>query len=337
MALPCRPRIAMFGRMTMTNGLPSSLSDLADSQRGVITRSQALSAGMSKDLIASRLDGGRWQRLHTGVYAVFSGPVDREAKLWAAVLRAGEGAALSHETAAELDRLTDRPSSTIHVTIPSSRRVMPIRGVVLHARLDAEVATHPSRLPPRLRIEETALDLADQCGDAWNAVGWISSALGRRLTTQDRLRETMSKRSRIRWRNDLAVLLSPDLAGVHSVLEFRYVRDVERRHGLPKGKRQVRVVQNATTAYRDVLYEEFALIVELDGRAAHPGDTRWQDIWRDNAAAADGASTLRYGYRELTARACLVASQVSEALTCRGWQGSARQCSVACAVRRPTS
>jgi hypothetical protein len=321
----------------MTNGLPSSLRDLADLQRGVITRSQALSAGLSKDLIASRLDGERWQRLHTGVYAAFSGPVDREARLWAAVLRSGKGAAVSHQTAAELDHLTDRPSTMIHVTVPSSRRVMPIRGVVLHARLDPEAATHPSRLPPRLRIEETALDLADQCDDVWNAVGWISSALGRRLTTQDRLRETMSKRSRIRWRNDLTVLLSPDLAGVHSVLEFRYVRDVERPHGLPRSKRQARVVQNGKTAYRDVLYEEFALTVELDGRAAHPGDTRWQDIWRDNASAADGVITLRYGYRELMASACLVASQVSEVLRCRGWQGSARQCSLGCPARRATS
>ena len=40
--------------------------------------------------------------------------------------------------------------------------------------------------------------------------------------------------------------------------------------------------------YRDVLYEQYAVAVELDGRAAYSGDQRWLDIQRDNAAAADG-------------------------------------------------
>jgi len=54
----------------MPNELPVSLRDIAKLQRGVISRRQALSAGLSKDVIESRIDRGRWQRLHTGVYAV---------------------------------------------------------------------------------------------------------------------------------------------------------------------------------------------------------------------------------------------------------------------------
>jgi hypothetical protein len=44
----------------------------------------------------------RWRRLHPGVYAAFSGQPGRDPVLWAAVLRAGPRAILSHETAAEL-------------------------------------------------------------------------------------------------------------------------------------------------------------------------------------------------------------------------------------------
>src|SRR5262245_36980743 len=116
----------------MSFSLPVELRDLAELQSGVISRQQALSSGMGKDLIAARLHQGRWQRLHTGVYALHSGRVDRQATLWAAVLRSGSGAALSHHTAAELDRLADRQSSFVHVTIPTSRRVTPFRGAVLH-------------------------------------------------------------------------------------------------------------------------------------------------------------------------------------------------------------
>ena len=122
----------------MTSFLPSSLRDLADLQRGVISRRQALSAGMSPEAIKGRIERRRWQRFHKGVYGVFTGPADRQATLWAAVLRAGQGAALSYQTAAELDRLVDKPSSLIHVT--PSRRLTAVQGVVVHVKLDAERA-----------------------------------------------------------------------------------------------------------------------------------------------------------------------------------------------------
>ena len=73
-----------------------------------MTRRQALDAGMSLGAIAAKIRFGRWQRVHAGVYATFTGPVTRDAQLWAAVLAAGPGAQLSHQTAAEINRLTDR-------------------------------------------------------------------------------------------------------------------------------------------------------------------------------------------------------------------------------------
>jgi hypothetical protein len=314
----------------MSFELPTELRDLAERQNGVISRGQALSSGLRKDLIAARLNQGRWQRLHTGVYATYSGSVDRKATLWAAVLRSGQGAALSHHTAAELDRLADKESPLVHVTIPISRRVTPMRGVVLHTRVDAERVTHPSRLPPRVRLEETVFDLADTCDDPVDAIAWVAAAVGRRLTTQDRLNATFSQRARLRWRDELGRILSPDLAGVHSALEYRYVRDVERPHALPKGKRQAISVSGARRAYRDVLYEEFGLIVELDGRVAHPDDRRWMDVARDNAAAATGLITLRYGFIDLMRGPCLIAAQVADVLRIRGWRQAPRRCSPSC-------
>jgi very-short-patch-repair endonuclease len=316
----------------MPHEMPEQLRELADRQCGVVSRSQAMSAGLSKDLIRSRLERQRWQRMHTGVYATFTGVPDRQATLWAAVLRAGPGAALSFQTAAELDRLIDKPSSLIHVTIPASRRVAPIRGVIVHLRHDADRAAHPTRLPPRTRLEETVLDLAGGCQDVCDAIDWVARALGRRLTKQSLLREAMDRRSKLAWRVELKSLLTADAAGIHSALEYRYHRYVEAPHRLPRGKRQVRVTRNSTREYRDVTYEEYALVVELDGQVAHPGDTRWLDIRRDNAAAATGALTLRYGYEDLTVAPCMVAVQVSQVLEIRGWRGTARPCSPGCPI-----
>ena len=79
-------------------------------QAGVVSRQQALDAGFTDKAIEWRLRSGAWRRLHRRVYATFTGDLSRDARLWAAVLRVGAGAVLSHETAAEIQHLTDRPS-----------------------------------------------------------------------------------------------------------------------------------------------------------------------------------------------------------------------------------
>ena len=318
----------------MVSELPPHLRELASFQQDVLTSGQAINGGLTRNIIQSRLRQGRWQRLHAGVYAVFSGQPGRPVLLWAAVLRAGHGAMLSYHTAAELAGLTDRPSTLIHVTIPSDRCIARIPGVVLHRSDRADQARHPALTPPRTRVEETVLDLATSAATVDDAYGWITRALGRRLTTQARLRQAMAQRSRLRWRRDLAQALTADWDGVHSGLEYRYLRDVERPHALPRSKRQARVRRGTRSEYRDALYDEYCVVVELDGRAAHPGDMRWPDIHRDNAAAADGVMTLRYSWLDVSQHPCLVAAQIAQVLQRRGYTGY-RTCSPDCAISVP--
>ncbi|MDR2984745.1 MAG: type IV toxin-antitoxin system AbiEi family antitoxin domain-containing protein [Nocardiopsaceae bacterium] len=316
----------------MPPDLPEYLDRLAQIQRGVLSARQAASGGLSKDQIRTLVRTGRWRPLHHGVYATFTGDPAREALLWAAVLRAGPGAVLSYETAAELQRLADWPSSKIHVTIPGNRRITAISGAIVHHAMRAEQAGHPTDMPPRTRIEETVLDLAEVAATVEEACGWITRGVGRQLTTQKRLRRALERRKRMRFRSDIAELLTDDFAGVHSALEYRYVKWVEMPHGFPRGRRQARARRDGRNIYRDVLYDDYNLIVELDGRAAHPGDTRWKDIRRDNAAAASGKMTLRYGWHDLRSP-CLVADEVYRALR-RAGPVSAKPCSPGCPVAR---
>jgi hypothetical protein len=312
--------------------MPEPLRDLAQFQRGIVSRRQAIDHGLSEDVLKSRVRYGRWQRLHHGVYAVFTGPPPREAILWAAVLRAGHAAVLSHQTAAELFRLTDEPSTLIHLTVPGDRRVVRMPGCVIHVAASATRAGHPSLAPPRTRVEETVLDLTQGAATFEGAYGWVTRAIGRRLTTPERLCGAMAGRPRLRWRAQLAEVLDGGWDGVHSGLEYRYIRDVERPHGLPRSIRQVRVVRGTRIEYRDALYQPYGVAAELDGRAAHPGDLRWRDIKRDNAALADGIITLRYGRTDVAEYPCLAAAQVAEVLRRRGWPGSSRRCSAGCPV-----
>ena len=316
----------------MSSDIPESLRELARVQAGVITTQQALDAGMTRATVKWQLRSSRWQQLRRGVYALFSGEPGREAVLWAAVLRGGSGAMLSHQTAAELARLTDRPSEALHLTLPASRRIMPVPGLVIHTSIYASQSRHPSLLPPRTRVEDTVLDLAHLAGTFDDACGWVTRACGRGLTTQERLRAAMAARSKMRWRESLTQVLADAAGGVHSVLEFRYYRDVERAHCLPRAVRQARVVQGRRTQYRDALYARYRVVVELDGRLAHPGDTRWRDIRRDNEAAAGGGITLRYGWSDVTANPCRTAGELARVLRQRGWAGLPQLCSAGCAV-----
>jgi hypothetical protein len=320
----------------MATDLPPILRRLCAEQSGVITRFQILDAGLTKDIIYSRISRGSWQPVYPGIYAAFSGEPNRLAVLWAAVLSAGPGAMLSHQTAAELWGLVDESRSLIHITIPGNRRLAKKPGIALHLSGRASAVVHPSRNPPRTRLEETVIDLWETARTLDNAVGWVTSAIGRRLTTQDKLRDAMAARGRVRRRKQLAELLSPDEVGIHSVLEYRYVHNVERPHGLAGAQRQARARRNGRNEYRDQLYAEYGTAVELDGRVAHPGDTRWSDIRRDNAAAAVGITTLRYGWLEVTTTPCVVADEIAKVLIARGYVG-ARPCSAECPVGRTST
>jgi very-short-patch-repair endonuclease len=317
----------------MPRELPRACQELAGLQSGVLSRQQAVSAGMHPAVIDRLLRTGRWQSLQRGSYAVFSREPPREAILWAALLRAGPDALLSHQTAAELLRLSDQPSSLIHVTIPVARRVDGVpAGVVIHRSGRACEARHPAQLPPRTRIEETVLDLAQQAATFDVAFNWTCNACQRGLTTAARIYAAMIQRSRMRWRPDLVVALADIRDGVHSLLEFRYVHNVERAHGLPRAVRQVKIVRGIRTGYLDNLYDEYRLCVELDGRAAHPDDRRRMDIQRDNASAAEGRATLRYNWADVSARPCSTAWQIARTLRRGGWPARPHPCGPNCPI-----
>ena len=319
----------------MVREIPSDLRYLAQSQHGVVSRVQALRAGLSPGMISFRIRSGRWQQLHAGVYAAFTGSPDRGAWLWAAFLSAGPGAALSHETAAELQGLVDKPVNPIHVTVPHGRHILAVKGVRLHRSDRVVDAIQSGFRLPRTRVEETVLDLTQVARSFDDVCGWVTRAIARELTDETSLQVAMKKRPRLRWRADLHEVLEAATTGDHSVLEFRYHRDVERAHGLPEPDRQVPFTeQDGRRGRRDRVYQEYGVVVELDGRLAHPEENRWKDKARDNAAAAARQQSLRYDWAAVTQRPCATAAEVAEVLRNHGWQGRQKPCSPGCPVQR---
>jgi very-short-patch-repair endonuclease len=312
------------------NELPAACRVLTDGQAGIIARRQAMSAGLPPDVIDGLVRTGRWQRLDYGVYAAFTGEPGREARWWAALLRAGPEAVLSHWTAAVLCDIIGEYYGPVHVTVPRASKPRRIPGVVVHRMSRTRADRHPVLLPPRTTVEATVLDLAAAARSAEDAFGWVFRATGQRLTTGALLRAALATRPAMRWRGELIQSLGEVGEGVQSSLEYRYVRDVERAHGLPRAARQVRVIRDGTPRYLDNFYELAQVGVELDGRTAHPRGERFRDFRRDNAGAADGILTLRYGWSDVTASPCQVAAQVAAVLSRRGDPTRPRRCSPTC-------
>ena len=315
----------------MNYDIPVAAARIASSQAGAISRQQLIEAGLNRKTISRRLERGRWQQLFRGVYAVFSGLPSRETWLWAAVLRAGDGAVLSHQTAAELHGLIDYPVDVIYITIPSTRRVA-ARGMIIRISGRIEQARQPNRALPRTSVEETVLDLVHVSAGFDDACGWITKACANRLTTEEKLRAALAVRKKMRWRAELDDVLAAAGSGIHSVLEYRYLHDVERAHGLPRSRHQVRVVIDGKVVYRDVYYEEYQAAVELDGRLAHPDEERWRDSHRDNQASARGVETRRYSWQDVYAHPCETALLQAQILRGRGWPGTPKPCSAGCPV-----
>lgn len=239
-----------------------SIAALAQRQHGVVSTAQLHDLGMTQTRIGDAVRSGRLLAVHRGAYAVGHLPVSNEGWWMAAVLALGEGAALSHRSAAALwgfaprfaPEWARRPVDVI-VRGYGGRARRP--GVRVHRSAtleDGEVTRHrgiPVTTPAR-----TLADLRRVASRAaWDAA----------------LREAEFLRL------PLAGLFASD--GTRSGEERRLLR-ICRRHGLPLPEANVRI--GAYTV--DFLWCEAKLVVEVDtyvthgGRSAFHGD-RVRDAW----------------------------------------------------------
>jgi hypothetical protein len=317
--------------------LPPTLDRLLAVQGNVVTHAQAVARGKSRHEIVTLARNGSWQSLHRGVYYALPGPVPRKALLWGALCRVGHGAVLSHETAAEVWKITDRRSEVIHVSIPRlAGSPPPAAGVRVHhsARLPrAEFrAAIPEGMPPVTWAAEAVLDLAASSAAAEEAVAWAIKACQRKTTTPEQIAMFMSEpgHRRLRWQDDLRSALAEIRAGVESPLERRYLRDVERAHALPEGQRQVKAKRGSRVRFHDVRYADCGVGVELDGVTCHPADARPRDDARDNSSTLEGVRTLRYGWIDVAYHPCEVAREVWSLLVQCGYRGDFQSCGPAC-------
>jgi hypothetical protein len=299
----------------------AALLRLANAQAGVLTREQVLGLGTSRHTLRRLVDQNRWQRLAPGLFVVHNSTVEWVSLAWAGVLLGGPGARLGGTAAGYAHRLLEDAPIPVEVLVPHAS---PTRRRSSWTFVQERPGARDPRCtgsPPRTLVPDTVLDL---CEGASPRVleDLVTRAVQNRLTTPLHLRRALDRRSRHSRRGLLAELLLEVAEGAESPLELRYLR-LERRHSLPAGQRQRRT---SSPGRRDVIYREYGLVVELDGRKGHDGEGRFRDMARDNAALLEELVTMRLGFGDVAGSPCVVAAHVAQVLVQRGWPGPFRRC-----------
>ena len=288
---------------------------------------------MTDAAIEWRLERGWWVRLHLGVYLTVPGRDDWWTRAVAAQL-ATEDSAWSHHTAAFAHGLVTDPPRVVDLMVEHGRRLSAPPAVRLHRRRDADRFVDELHWPWRTTVEETILDVA-ATASMDQTFALLGRAFAKRLTTDAAVLGRLSLRPRHPTRDLLTTVLGDIAEGAESAMEIRYLRDVERAHGLPRGRRQFSTRRDGS-ALHDIGYLVERVVVELDGRLGHEGpDARVKDGIRDRRGAAIGWLTIRAFWRDVAGHPCDLAADTGAVLRTRGWPGPVHPCRRReCTIRR---
>lgn len=161
--------MASIGRLSHRSGgeldrslhaVDLAVSELASGQHGLVTLAQAVERGMTPRMVEVRVRTGFLLVMYRGVFAVGHRPTSDEAWWLAAVLACGEGALLSHRSAAALWGIRGSAATAIDVTA-TTRRGYAQRGITLHrATTVAPIDYDVCRGVPVTSLPRTVIDLA---------------------------------------------------------------------------------------------------------------------------------------------------------------------------------
>lgn len=258
---------------------------------GRVHWTQLRRCGVPESTISRWADDGYLHEELPRVYSVGhrGGPI--EADLATALLYAGPGAALSHQTAAWWWGLTDRRPRDIHVSTPRRCRSQP--GIKVHGRRTLARVLHNGLTVTT--VAETLLDYASQM--PFEDVRYVlAEADYQRLIDLDAVWAIAGrgKAGSAKLRRALAVHW-PDLARTRSRLERKFLFLIEAA-GIPRPQVNVRVCGFTV----DCFWPEQRVAVELDGGKGHSTERQVaRDHRRDLTLRRDGIVVRRYAEAQL--------------------------------------
>ena len=288
--------------------LDQALAELSLGQNGAFGLDQLLALGLSARAVHTRRAMGRLHRIHHTVYSLVPKKLlKRDGLYMAAVLACGDGAVLSHRSAAALHGLRDWGHTKIEVTVPrrSARRH---EGIKVHrsTTLTDKDVTAVNNIPCT-SIARTLLDLAE-------------------VITHRQLERAFDQAEILQAPLDIVSVLDqvarnptrPGTKSVRRVLTEHYIGHtataneneeallaITRPLGIPDPEcNKFLVLDDGGPAIKaDFMWRDRRVIVEADGRKWHNTRQRFEsDRVRDQRLIAAGWKVIRTTWKQMTFR-----------------------------------
>jgi very-short-patch-repair endonuclease len=279
-----------------------------------VTRRQLLAAGISSAAIDGMLKRGLVRRIHRGVYAVFDGGQHRLARETAALLACGEGAVLSHRSAAALWDLTAAWDGPVDVMIADCERGRKRSGIRLHRAttlLPRDIRIHHN--VPVTSPAKTLLDLAANVSARDLERALDEALVVRQLVREHEVADVLAREPHHRGTRVMKGLLSDRGSAriTHSEAERLFMKLV-RDAGLPLPEVQVQIA-----GYRvDFFWPQHGVAFEVDGYRFHTSRSAFnRDRSKDAALKAVRVDPNRVSRDQVKFEPLTVVNYVTAALT----------------------
>jgi hypothetical protein len=268
---------------------------MAHRQHGIVTRKDLLAIGFTAEAIDHRILKGRLHPVARGIYAVGWPDLTAERRWMAAVLACGEGAALSHRSAAALWDIGRERGAMVDVSV---RRRYECRRPGIRARgrpsLPAQDIVMQRQIPVTCPAR-TLLDLATELDDPALERA-VNEADKRDLIDPDALRDSLEDFAGEPGVRALRTLLDRHTFRLSdSKLELLF-RPIAAAAGLPPP-----LTKAAVNGFEvDFFWPGLGLVVETDGLRYHrTPSAQARDHLRDQTHTAAGFTPLRFTHRQV--------------------------------------
>jgi very-short-patch-repair endonuclease len=281
--------------MTGSTRQSRSVWALVRAQHGVVARDQLKELGYGRHAINHRIEKGMLHPVRRGIYAVGRPSLDGHGQWMAAVLACGDGAVLSHSSAAALWRIGFEQRGLVELSLPSqSHREVP--GLRIHRRsnLQSRDVTTRHNIPVTTPIQ-TLVDMALRL-DRRGIERMINEADKYDLVHPPGLRKALDQRAG-----------EPGVAQLRHILDrrtFRLTKEELERRFLPLAREAGLPVpltgQWVNEFEVDFYWPDLGLVVETDGLRYHrtPAEQA-RDRLRDQAHTAAGLTQLRFTHEQV--------------------------------------
>lgn len=313
----------------------------AAAQAGVLSRRQLFALGFTDSTIRSYVRNHRFDQLARGVYNTVTGMPNLSALRWAAHLRCGPESFLFGTSALEFwgyeesttarskNGVSDvdlRECTLLEMAIPSQVHLKVSEPWIRPVRVSANRTVETVAELPIESRGDALIDATKHMRSDEEVQNFVASVVQSRVVRAEELQKAAQGRQ-FPYRSTIDSTIDLLRGGQTSPLEIKGKQNILDAHGLPQGIWQQPMTLDGVYMVVDLYFPDQQVIVEFDGFLFHNDSySKVQDRTRDNAAIANGISTVRFGWNDVTRRPCSAGRELARVLSGRGWNGVPTHC-----------